>query len=224
MINQKKGQPRQLREIFPGRNKDGEATVRNQQKGTHVHGDKTNKIGVLPWLCPCPTRFFVFLLQISKWNLCEKLWKEKKNCCSAWNVHYRLAMNTQNGQKREQATGAVCSPSVWKEKLYSEQFKRYNLSWSHHCGRATRQRLGQHWFITAYIVVNIQGLFTVYNGAGVWGTVAVLVWPGTGGVGSLYKFKVQYPCKRNLAQLLLIEIFKFCFEQFFVFYVGFFLK
>jgi hypothetical protein len=28
--------------------RNGEATVRNQQKGTHVHGDKTKKIGVLP--------------------------------------------------------------------------------------------------------------------------------------------------------------------------------
>jgi hypothetical protein len=38
-----------------------------------------------------------------------------------------------------------------------------------------RQRLGQHWFIiSAYIVVYIQGLYTVYNGAGVRTTVAVL--------------------------------------------------
>jgi hypothetical protein len=28
--------------------RNGEATVRNQQKGTHVHEDKTNKIGALP--------------------------------------------------------------------------------------------------------------------------------------------------------------------------------
>ncbi len=36
------------------------------------------------------------------------------------------------------------------------------------------QQLGQHWFITAYIAVYIQGLYTVYNGAGVQGIVAVL--------------------------------------------------
>jgi hypothetical protein len=36
-------------------------------------------------------------------------------------------------------------------------------------------RLGQHWFITASIAVYRQGLYTVYNGAGVRSTVAVLV-------------------------------------------------
>ncbi len=33
--------------------------------------------------------------------------------------------------------------------------------------QVARQRLGQHWFITAYIEFFIQGLYTVYNGAGV---------------------------------------------------------
>ncbi len=37
-----------------------------------------------------------------------------------------------------------------------------------------RQWLGQHWFITAYVAVYIQGLNTVYNGAGVQSTVAML--------------------------------------------------
>jgi hypothetical protein len=38
-----------------------------------------------------------------------------------------------------------------------------------------RQQLGQHWFITAYIAVYIQGvLYTVYNGALVQRTVATL--------------------------------------------------
>jgi hypothetical protein len=37
-----------------------------------------------------------------------------------------------------------------------------------------RQRLGQHWFITVYVAVYIQGLYTVLNGAGVRRTVAVV--------------------------------------------------
>jgi hypothetical protein len=40
--------------------------------------------------------------------------------------------------------------------------------------QVARQRLGQHWFITVYRAVCIQGLYTVYNGAGVRSTVAVL--------------------------------------------------
>ncbi len=40
--------------------------------------------------------------------------------------------------------------------------------------QSARQRLGQHWFITAYIAVYIQGLYTVYNDAEVRSTVAVL--------------------------------------------------
>jgi hypothetical protein len=43
------------------------------------------------------------------------------------------------------------------------------------------QQLGQRWFITAYIVVYIQGLYTVDNGAGVQGTVAVLELAGNQG-------------------------------------------
>jgi hypothetical protein len=38
----------------------------------------------------------------------------------------------------------------------------------------TGQQLGQHWFITAYIAVYIQGLYTVNNGARVQSTVAML--------------------------------------------------
>ncbi len=41
--------------------------------------------------------------------------------------------------------------------------------------------LGQHWFITASIAVYIQGLYTVYNGAEVQGTVAVLELAGNQG-------------------------------------------
>ncbi len=37
--------------------------------------------------------------------------------------------------------------------------------------QTARQPLGQHWFITAYIAVYIQGLYTVYNAAGVLSTV-----------------------------------------------------
>jgi hypothetical protein len=36
------------------------------------------------------------------------------------------------------------------------------------------QRLGEHWFITAYIAVYIQGQYTVYNGAEVQSTVAMV--------------------------------------------------
>jgi hypothetical protein len=54
-------------------------------------------------------------------------------------------------------------------------------------GQIARQRLGQQWFITAYIAVYIQGLYTVYNGAGVRSTVACWVWPRTRGIGSLHR-------------------------------------
>ncbi len=42
-----------------------------------------------------------------------------------------------------------------------------------------------------YIAAYIQGLYTVYNGAGVQGCVAVLVWPLTRGVGSFYSSFVK---------------------------------
>jgi hypothetical protein len=40
---------------------------------------------------------------------------------------------------------------------------------------------GPEWFITTYIAVYMQGLYTVYNGAGVQGTVAVLELAGNQG-------------------------------------------
>jgi hypothetical protein len=40
--------------------------------------------------------------------------------------------------------------------------------------QVARQQIGQHWSITLYIAVYIQGLYTVYNGTGVRSTVAVL--------------------------------------------------
>jgi hypothetical protein len=45
-----------------------------------------------------------------------------------------------------------------------------------YCGWPGSEQLGQYWFITIYryIAVYIQGLYTVYNCAGVWSTVAVL--------------------------------------------------
>ncbi len=43
------------------------------------------------------------------------------------------------------------------------------------------QQLGKHWFITAYIADYMQGLYTVYNGAGVQSTVAVLKQAGNQG-------------------------------------------
>jgi hypothetical protein len=76
----------------------------------------------------------IVYLQISKWNLCKKYVKS----CSAWSVHCEI------GDKREmwaieRAIGAVYSPRVWKklysEQLHSVQYKRYNLSRGHHCGR-----------------------------------------------------------------------------------------
>jgi hypothetical protein len=48
-----------------------------------------------------------------------------------------------------------------------------------------RQQLGQHWFIPVNIVVYIQGLYTVYNSAGVQSTFAMLGLARTRGVGSL---------------------------------------
>jgi hypothetical protein len=36
---------------------------------------------------------FAFHLQVSKWNLCDKNIEKKRKCCSAWNVHCRLAIN-----------------------------------------------------------------------------------------------------------------------------------
>jgi hypothetical protein len=54
-----------------------------------------------------------------------------KNCCCAWNAHCRLAMNTKRGRKREQL--ALCIARTCERKLYSEQYKKYNVSWGHHC-------------------------------------------------------------------------------------------
>jgi hypothetical protein len=60
-----------------------------------------------------------------------------------------------------------------KEKLYSEQYKRYNLSWVTAVDKQiARHRLGQHWFITEYIAAYIQGLYTVYKGARIQGVFA----------------------------------------------------
>ncbi len=68
----------------------------------------------------------------------------------------------------------------------------YNLSWGHCCGRAVSgKRLGQHWFITVYILVFIQGLYTVYNGAGVQGTVALLKLAGNQGRRQPLKYNVR---------------------------------
>ncbi len=111
---------------------------------------KTKKNGVLPWPCPA------FLLQVSKWNLCEKTLKRKKECCNAWNVDCRLAINTEYGRKRERATSTVCSPSVQKKNCTLNSTRGTTL-----VGITTvdeqiaRQRLGQHWFITEYITVYI---------------------------------------------------------------------
>jgi hypothetical protein len=58
---------------------------------------------------------------------------KKKKCCSAWNAHCRLAMNTKCGRKRERLVLCIARTC---EKLYSEQYKRYNLSQGHHCGQA----------------------------------------------------------------------------------------
>ncbi len=75
---------------------------------------------------------------------------------------------------KEKASDQRCvQPKHVKEKLCSEQYKRYNLSQGHHCGRAdSRQWLEEHWFITEYIAANLHGLYTVFRSARVHGAVA----------------------------------------------------
>jgi hypothetical protein len=52
------------------------------------------------------------------------------------------------------------------------------ISWTLQSGS---EQLGQHWFITANIAVYMQGLNTVYSGAGVHRTVAMLEMAGDQG-------------------------------------------
>jgi hypothetical protein len=58
--------------------------------------------------------------------------------------------------------------------------------------QVARQRLGQHKFITVFTAVYIQGLYTVYNGAGVQSTVAVL------GLAQQAKYIERWPCPTRL--------------------------
>ncbi len=109
----KKGQPKQRQGNF--RKKQGMwKPLWKFNNGNKRSLGKNLQNGVLPWPCPCPTRFcfFVKVLEMKPmWKNCEK----KKKCCSAWNVQCRLAINTECGRKRERATSTVCSPSVWKK-------------------------------------------------------------------------------------------------------------
>ncbi len=58
----------------------------------------------------------------------------KRNVVALGVYTANLAMNTKRGQKRKQL--ALCIAEACERKLYSEQYKRYKLSQSHHCGRA----------------------------------------------------------------------------------------
>jgi hypothetical protein len=88
----------------------------------------------------CPNRCLAtclstVLLQVWKWNLCEKTLKRKR-------MLQRLKCTLQTGDEHitwanERVSDWRCvSPNVWKKKLYSEQNKRYNLSRGRHCGQA----------------------------------------------------------------------------------------
>jgi hypothetical protein len=57
-----------------------------------------------------------------------------------------------------------------------------------------RQRLGQHWFISAYKAVYVQGLYTVYNSAGVRSTVAVLGLASNQGRRQKASTTPSFPC------------------------------
>ncbi len=80
-----------------------------------------------------------------------------------------------------------------RERKYSVHYKRYNL-----IGVTTvdeqqvRQQLGQHWFITAYTAVFIQGLYTVYSTTVLEHRVLLPCWNwlGTTGDDSLHKRKI----------------------------------
>ncbi len=84
----------------------------------------------------------------------------KKKFCGKKAV--ALELHTAIGEKhelwaKERAAGAVYSPSVCVgEQVYSEQYKRYNLSRGHHCGLVVRVAVGTVLVYSAYIV----GLYT----------------------------------------------------------------
>jgi hypothetical protein len=101
-------------------------------------GKKQTKNGELPWPCPCRTRFCCccfFVVAGLKWNLCEKNFDKKKNVV-ALEMHTADWRWTHDMGERESEWLAQCEPKGVKEKLYSEQYKRYNLSRGHDCGRA----------------------------------------------------------------------------------------
>ncbi len=73
--NKRRGSRDNCRGI-PGRNKELGSPCEDSTKRNKCSQGQ-NKNGSMPWSCPCPTRLFAFLLQVSKWNLCEKTLKKR---------------------------------------------------------------------------------------------------------------------------------------------------
>ncbi len=189
---QKKGSPGNCRGI-PGRNKGQGRRCEDSTNGTNVHGDKTNK------KCPRPTRFLLFCYRSRSETYVKKLWKEKE-------MFYCLKCTLQIDNKhvtwaKEWTSEWLCvqySPSVWKKKLYNEQYTRYNLSQGHHCGWAGSETAVR----TALVKYCIHGgLYTrtVHSVQRCWSMmyVAVLVWLRTRGVGSIFWGKFKPKCEKK---------------------------
>ncbi len=154
---ERRGSPGNGRGI-PRRNKEYGSHCENSTIGTNVHWEKTNKKWGAALTVSVPILLFCYRSQNETYV--KKTLKRKRSVVA-------LEMYTADWHKH----GMWAKKRV--SKLYSEQYKRYNLSWGHNCGRAdSRQQLGQHWFITEYIAAYIQGLYTVYKGAKVQGAVA----------------------------------------------------
>jgi hypothetical protein len=132
---QKRGQPKQLQGIVP-RKKEGmeKPPWKLNKEKQMTHENKTNKIERCT-NCVRVQQNLIVELQVLKRNLCEKyFWVN----VVVLGVHAaRLVMNTKRGRKRKRL--ALCTARTCERRLYSEQYKRYNLynlCRGHHCGRA----------------------------------------------------------------------------------------
>jgi hypothetical protein len=126
------GSQSNCKELFPGRKKEWGSHCEKSTKKNEWHTKTkqtkmercTNRV--------CVQQNLIVGFQILKWNLSEK---KCIKSWSAWGVHCRLGDEPKTWAK-ERATGTVYIPVHVKERLYSEQYQRYKLSWGHHCGWA----------------------------------------------------------------------------------------
>ncbi len=110
------------------------STAKNNKEKQMADENKTKKMKC--WTnCVRVQQSLIIELQILKWNLCEE--NVQMKCCSTWSAYCKIGDKHEMWAK-EKVTGAVYGPGMWK-KLYSEQYKRYNLIRGDHCGRTVRE-------------------------------------------------------------------------------------